>query len=155
MKVTRKRAHSARLHDDTTALSVAVTTAIMLGVVAALGTGVTVFSNSTFQNLQSGLGDYYGDRATALRESLAIEDVWFNSTTTPKHINVTVRNTGDIDLNVTAVYVNGTARWTTGQVLSSGQAYTIVCYFDWTPGLHNFNVATQRGNVARTTAVSP
>ena len=127
----------------------------MLSVVAALGTGVVVFSSSHFQNLQKGLGDYYGTRTTALKETLTIEDVWFNSTTTPKHINVTVRNAGNIDLNVTAVYVNGTARWTGNQEVKVGQALTLVSYFDWTSGLHMINVATQRGNLARVTALSP
>ncbi|MFQ5761815.1 MAG: hypothetical protein ACE5PO_02155 [Candidatus Bathyarchaeia archaeon] len=139
-----------RLRRDRRGLNLVVSTAIMLSVVASLGTGAVVFSTSNFDLLRSGLSDFYSTRAAMLKENIVVEDVWFESSA-PKYVNVTARNTGDINVTLSSIYVNGTLRWS-GQVpLAVGEATTTKMTYNWTAGVHFFTVATERGTVARET----
>jgi archaellum component FlaF (FlaF/FlaG flagellin family) len=82
-----------------------------------------------------------------LKESFVIEDVWFYNS--PKYVNITVRNVGSIDMEVVAIYMNGTTVWDGSQVIDVGETATIKVIFAWDSGEYRIIVATARGNQAR------
>ncbi|MEM2994511.1 MAG: hypothetical protein QXI91_00630 [Candidatus Bathyarchaeia archaeon] len=87
---------------------------------------------------------------TNLRETMGerfvIEDVWFNNST--GNIHVYVRNVGKVEIEVSAVYVNGTPQPFTPQPFRleiDGHGWLNISY-GWTPhSLYHINVVTKRG----------
>lgn len=113
----------------TLAVGTVVGTVLMTVLTITLGTMVVFWAYQTFGLYQGGASVYFSNRAAALRESLAMEDVWFYSagascagSGTNSCINLTVRNTGAIELRVVAFYINGTSKTPLGVTLP----YTIV-----------------------------
>jgi len=94
-----------------------VGTVLMTTLTITLGTIVVFWASQTFGIYQGSASVYFNNRAAALRESLAMEDVWFYSagascagSGTNSCINLTVRNTGSIELQIVAFYINGTSK---------------------------------------------
>lgn len=87
---------------------------------------------------------------TNLRETMGerfiVEDVWFNNST--GNIHVYVRNVGKVEIEVSAVYVNGTPQPFTPQPLRleiNGHCWLNVSC-SWTSNsLYHINVVTKRG----------
>ena len=129
-------------------LSPVISSVLLTAAVVAVGLTVVVWSNSTFSARQTGAGDFLSSRSEALKESFVIEDVWFDEDTS-KYIDVTVRNVGSIDMEVAAIYVNGSMVWNGGQGIEVGEAITINVTFAWESGEYRVVVATARGNQVR------
>lgn len=129
-------------------LSPVISSVLLAAAVVAIGMTVVVWSNSTFSARQSAAGAFLSSRSESLKESFVIEDVWFYESS-PKYVDVTVRNVGSIDMEVAAIYINGTAVWEGGQKIEVGEAATIKVYFDWDSGEYRIVVATARGNQVR------
>ena len=110
----------ARRTRRTLAVSTVVGTVLMTVLTITLGTVAVIWASQTFGLYQGSAGIFYNSRAAALRESLAIEDVWFYNaassncgnpgTGTYNCINITVRNTGAIEAKIVAIYINGTSK---------------------------------------------
>jgi len=129
-------------------LSPVISSVLMAAAVIAIGMVVVVWSNSVFSARQSAAGAFLSSRSESLKESFVIEDVWFYESS-PKYTNVTVRNVGTIDLEVAAIYMNGSMVWNGGQGIEVGEAVTIKVSFAWESGEYCIVVATARGNQIR------
>jgi hypothetical protein len=138
-----------------------------------IGTVAVIWASQTFGLYQGSAGIFYNNRAAALRESLAVEDVWFYSSSrsdcwtqsssgTYYCINVTIRNTGAIELKIPAIYVNSTAIGASGTSVSpalpatiavgGSQTFKIIWKQAWgtTTKAYFIQVATSRGNQVST-----
>jgi len=110
---------------------------VMVGMSILFG-ALIVYSD----NFHSGIG-------SSVLESITVEDVYFRSST-PNYVELTLFNTGKVDLKVTDVYINGqmatiTAPLTIAQgahellrVTPSGSTFTIGSHY-------NFKIVTARG----------
>jgi hypothetical protein len=102
------------------AVSTVIGTVLMAVLTITIGTAVVIWASQTFGLYQGSAGIYFNNRASALRESIAIEDVWYYNaasadcgspgTGTYNCINITVRNTGAIEVEIAAIYINGTSK---------------------------------------------
>jgi hypothetical protein len=90
------------------ALSTVVTTAIMLTAVAAIGTAVVAWSNTSLRTYEFNLATSASDKTNKINEMLIIENVVLQPTLIPfvNAINITVTNTGTVGLNVTQIQVS-------------------------------------------------
>jgi len=128
-------------------LSPVISSVLLAAAVIAIGLSVVVWSNSAFSARQSGASAFLSSRSESLKESFVIEDVWFYNS--PKYVNVTVRSVGSIDMEVVAIYMNGTTVWEGSQVIDVGETATIKVTFAWQSGEYRIVVATARGNQVR------
>lgn len=86
-----------------------VTSAILLSSIAILGVGLVGWSNSNLNTHQANLENTFSKNINKLNEHLTIEKVWFGGTSPDKFVNITITNTGNIGLNVTAIeFINST-----------------------------------------------
>jgi len=129
-------------------LSPVISSVLLATAVIAIGLSVVVWSNSAFSARQSGASAFLSSRSESLKESFVIEDVWFYQGS-PRYVDVTVRNVGTIDLEVVAIYMNGTTVWEGSQVIDVGETATIKVTFAWQSGEYRIVVATARGNQVR------
>ena len=129
-------------------LSPVISSVLLAAAVISIGMVVVVWSNSTFSARQSAAGAFLSSRSESLKESFVLEDVWFYESS-PKYVDVTVRNVGSIDLEVAAIYMNGTTVWDGSQGIEIGETATIKVIFDWNSGDYRIVVATARGNQVR------
>ena len=89
-------------HAKRRALATVVSTGILLSAVAIMGSMLTAWSNSIFATEQDELNTVYSDGVNKLNEFLVIENVWFGNNPS-KFINLTMRNVGNVGLNVTKI----------------------------------------------------
>jgi hypothetical protein len=85
----------------------------MISATMTIGTIAISWAIPALNLYQSTAGIYYQQRSDVLKESFIIEDVWFDSTASPRYINVTLRNVGSVEVKVIAIYINSTI-FTTG-----------------------------------------
>jgi hypothetical protein len=130
-----------------------------------LGTVAVIWASQTFGLYQGNAGNYYNSRAAALKETLAIEDVWlYNATTSTCStqggtsnacLNVTIRNTGTIEVKIVAIYVKGATKTYISPsslpvTITVGAAQTFMIRYatptGWPWGAYYIQVATARGN---------
>jgi len=115
-------------------LSTIVTSVMMLSGVAILGTGVVAWSNSSLATEQQVLNTQLSTSVNKIKESLVIENIWFNSTS-PRFVNVTMNNVGTIGLNVTEIQLGNST--TTHQINITNdpvlpeQTVSYKIYYDW------------------------
>jgi Flp pilus assembly protein TadG len=103
-------------------------------------------------------GVYFQNRSNVMLEGIVIEDVWFNPSQT-NNVTVTVRNTGSINVQLVALYLNSTPQastspsfGTTGISLLVGKAVSIkvTSTLTWsTVKVVYVSVATSRGTTVR------
>lgn len=115
-------------------LSTIVTSVMMLSGVAVLGTGVVAWSNSNLSANQEGLNTQLSTSVNKIKESLVIENIWFNLTP-PRFVNITMNNVGTIGLNVTEIQLGNSTTthkitMTNGPVLP-GQPISYQINYDW------------------------
>jgi archaellum component FlaF (FlaF/FlaG flagellin family) len=136
-------------------VSTVIANVLMVMTVFSLAAVMFAWATSSFGRYQGGIGVWFSNQEAAMRESLVIEDVWYNSTAST--VSVTVRNTGSADLTISTIYFNGTSRSPTGSPtlpynLKVGNA---VAFKFSTTGWLSANkmiyvvVATAKGNQAR------
>jgi archaellum component FlaF (FlaF/FlaG flagellin family) len=80
---------------------------MMIGITLSLAAILVAWAGQSYGAFSGGSQIFYLQREQALQENFVIEEVFFNAT--HQQIFVFVRNVGLINMNVTAIYVNGTA----------------------------------------------
>jgi hypothetical protein len=141
------------------AVSTVISTVLMTTLTLTLGVIVLFWASQTFGIQVGNAGIYFQNSSNAMLESIAIEDVWFSPSSPYNVVNVTVRNTGSIDIRIVAIYLNSTSQTTTspsfgttGISIPLGKAVTIkvTSTLSWsTTKVIYVSVATSRGTTAR------
>ena len=159
MPQPRTRRPLWKLATNRKAVSTVISTVLMTSLAIMMGTLVVFWASQTLGNYQGSAGVYFANRSNALKESFVIEDIWFYRSSQPTCwtqsssgsyycVNVTVRNTGAIDLKVVAIYLNSTS-YPVSKTLTVGQSVTITLTlnpaYDSTK-VYFFIIATARGN---------
>lgn len=137
-------------------VSPVIANVILAAAVIAVGMTVLVWATNSFGAHQSEADTFFFTRSEAMKESLVIEDVWFDEEGALKYVNVTVRNVGTVSLKIEAIYIymDGEEVWKIdskdeGQWIEVGKAVTIRIDFPWVEGQYYILVATTRGNQVR------
>jgi archaellum component FlaF (FlaF/FlaG flagellin family) len=161
-------------------ISTIVANIMMIGITLSLGAILVAWVGQSYGAFGGGSQLYYQQRGQALQESFVIEEVFFIKSGSPNdQIDIFVRNVGLININIAAIYVNGTSLTPTSSstCTSSGTpaSYSLgvqqVCEFnvDWSltctypPNYCPWNsgnilvivVASQRGNQVAATWRAP
>jgi len=106
---------------------------MMIGVTLSLGAILVAWAGQSYGAFGGGSQLYFQQRGQALQESFVIEEVFFIKTgSPPNQIDIFVRNVGLININVVAIYVNGTSL-----PPQSGTGY---CTFSGTPSSASIGV---------------
>jgi hypothetical protein len=124
-----------------------------------LGVMVFFWASQIFGIQVGNAGVYFQNNSNAMLERIVIEDVWFSPSSPYNIVNVTVRNTGSIDIRIVALYLNSTSQTstspsfgTTGISIPVGKAVTIkvTATLSWsTVKVIYVSVATSRGTTVR------
>jgi hypothetical protein len=105
---------------------------MLVAAVGIMGSGLVVWSNSSFSNARVNIANSTDSKINMIRENFVLEDVWFY-TDGQDYANVTVRNTGNVAIKISHIYVNNTQVWNTGQNINATEVYTIRTEVDWEP----------------------
>ena len=153
------------------AVSTVIANMLMIVITLALAAILVAWAGSSYGAFTGGSQIFFLQRGQALQERFVTENVYFNRG--QNFIRIFVRNVGVEEINVVAIYVNGTtalnspggtctvpgspANISVGRVCEFRLAWTI-----WTVGnppvgglVFNFLVATARGNQVTYTARGP
>jgi len=123
---------------------------MLVSAVSMLGAAVVAWSNSNFAIQRLNVANAIDDRLNQAREGFIVEDVWFYTDTGTNYVTVTVRNTGDVAINVSSILVDNVQAWNAGQIILSDEAGSITFENDWTgSGEHSISVKTERGTVSK------
>lgn len=116
-----------------------------------MGTGLVAWSNSSFAAQQLNVANQAATRIDLIRESFVVEDVWFYEPTPGnKTADITVRNTGDLAITISNIYVNNTQAWTGNQVIPMESIAKITVEMDWGTGdAQSIMIKTARGSDAK------
>ena len=117
LRLDAKPDHFIRSRKRRSGYSEAVSAAILIAAVSILGSIMLIWANSTFNAEQQRIGDYYEKNSNLLKETYIIEDVWL-SKNPPNYVNVTLRNIGDITIDIKEVKI--IALNSTGTVACTG-----------------------------------
>jgi hypothetical protein len=85
---------------------------MMIGITLSLAAILVAWAGQSYGAFSGGSQLFYQQREQALQENFVIEEVFFNKTVsgvTEDQIFVFVRNVGLININIVAIYVNGTS----------------------------------------------
>lgn len=93
------------------AISTVVSTLIIIGTVFALFAIIYPWFTSSLTFSQSSAGLWYLSQEEASKERIVIEMVVFEvDAAGNKYVNIFVRNVGEIDVKISAIYINGSAQ---------------------------------------------
>jgi hypothetical protein len=126
---------------------------MLVAATGAMGAGLMAWSNSSFaiQSLQ--ISNQTASRINLVKETFVVEDVWFriDPDDSAKYADVTVRNTGDLAVTVSNIYVNNSRVWDTDQTVSIGSVVKIQNVpVDWGSGnVQSVLVETERGTMLK------
>jgi archaellum component FlaF (FlaF/FlaG flagellin family) len=152
------------------ALSTAVSMAIMLTAVVAIGTGVVAWSNTSLRTYEFNLATSASDKTNKINEMLIIENVVLQPNGAGpglNAINITVTNIGTVGLNVTQIQVSDPTPLiivknvnlcapkcsTTGAITPHSSGWFWYAY-QWTANkIDTIQVTTGRGTVITTQAM--
>ncbi len=109
------------------AVSTVIANMLMIMITLSLAAILVAWAGTSYGAFTGGSQVFFQQRGQALQERFVVENVFFNGTASPPTVLVFVRNVGPEDLNIAAIYVNGTAL--TPQ--SAGHGST--CVFSGTP----------------------
>jgi len=108
-------------------MSTVVTTLLMVVATGVIGSALAAWSNSSFaiQSLQ--ISNQTATRINLVKETYVLEDVWFYSKQpgSVQSANVTIRNTGDLAITVSKIYINNTQVWSGSQTIPIDTIATI------------------------------
>jgi hypothetical protein len=111
-----------------------------------MGSFLLTLSNSSFAIQRGQIANATDSKVNQIRESFVIEDVWFNTVSSVKYANVTLRNTGDVAVKISHIYINNTQVWNTGQILTANNVTEIRIQTNWgSNDAQSFWVKSQRG----------
>ncbi|MFY3741832.1 MAG: archaellum component FlaF (FlaF/FlaG flagellin family) [Candidatus Nitrosomirales archaeon] len=131
-------------------MSVVVTTLLLVAAVGVMGTFLLAWSNSSFAAQQFIIANQTASRINLIKESFVVEDVWFYGSGLNKKADLTIRNTGDLALTISKVYINNTQVWSVGQVITPDQTAKITVDTQWSSGDGQLIlVKTARGSEAK------
>ncbi len=120
---------------------------MLLSAVGIIGSTLVVWSNSSFTITKLQIANSTDAKINMIRESFVVEDVWFYTQSGTDYGNVTVRNTGNVAIKISDIYVNNTQVWNAGQMVNATKAVTIRTTFNWDPNdLQSMWVKTARGS---------
>ncbi|MCI0561709.1 MAG: hypothetical protein MN733_24735 [Nitrososphaera sp.] len=124
---------------------------LLVTAVAIMGSFLVAWSSSSFGIAQRDIANSTDSKINQVRENFVVEDVWFYTKTIPppdtKYANVTIRNTGDVAIRISHIYVNNTQAWNAGQTISHNTAATIQVQTNWgSNDLQSIWVKTYRGS---------
>jgi hypothetical protein len=126
----------------------------MVVATGVIGSALAAWSNSSFAMQSLQISNQTASRINLVKESFVLEDVWFytNPPSTPPtnaYANVTIRNTGDLAITVSKIYINNTQVWpssSTTQTIPVGGIATIKAPVAWKNGdLQSVWIHTARG----------
>jgi archaellum component FlaF (FlaF/FlaG flagellin family) len=130
-------------------LSTIVTSLLLVVAVAIMGTFVVSWANSSFAAQQLNIANQAADRINLIKEDFVIEDVWFYDSG-GKKADITIRNTGDLAVTISKVYVNNTEAWSGDEVITIGSTAKITFNTDWGSGdAQSIWLKTERGSEAK------
>ena len=119
---------------------------MLVAAVGIMGTGLVAWSNSSFSITRQNIANNTDSKINMIRENFVVEDVWFYNDGIDR-ANVTVRNTGNVMIKISNIYVNNTEVWNAGQNINATKAYTIKTTVDWgSNNLQSVWVKTVRGS---------
>jgi len=130
-------------------VSTVVTTLMLVVATGVIGSALAAWSNYSFATQSSQVSNQTASRINLVKENFVVEDVWFYIKQ-PGNVysaNVTIRNTGDLAITVSKIYVNNTQVWSTGKSIPIGSVVTIKDVpISWRPGdLQSIWIHTIRG----------
>lgn len=151
------------------AVSTVVANMLMILITLSLAAILIAWAGTSYGAFTGGAQVFFQQRGQALQEMFVVENVFFNNSQGNTRLLVFVRNVGALDINIVAIYANGTSLTPTGSggtcVFSAGSTHLLVgqvCEFNlnwgstWTTGsTFNLVVASARGNQATFTARGP
>jgi len=108
-------------------MSAVVTTLLMVVATGVIGSALAAWSNSSFAIQGMQISNQTATRINLVKETFVLEDVWFY-TKQPGSVqsaNVTIRNTGDLAITISKIYVNNTQVWSGSQSIPIGTVATI------------------------------
>lgn len=107
------------------AVSPIISTLIMLSIVVAFGTSIMIWSNSSINTFSLSQSLFLQQGSESLKERPIIEFVYFNGTS-PKIVNVYVRNVGENNINVDAISILELSQASTASIFQTAnlQVYT-------------------------------
>jgi hypothetical protein len=97
----------------------------MIVAAGVIGSFLVAWANSSFALQSADIATSAANRINQIKESYIIEDVWFNGTNPNQKEYITIRNTGDLAIKITKIYVNNTQVWNAGQTITAGSYGTI------------------------------
>ena len=168
------RRRSKRWWRSRRGISTVVANMMMIGITLSLGAILVAWAGQSYGAFSGGSQLFFQQRGQALQESFVIEEVFFEKNTTNQQVFVFVRNVGLININIVAIYSNGTSLTPstvlkvfspcsfTGTPSSVSMGVESVCEFTWNPtsawtsgSLFFIVVASMRGNQVATTMRGP
>jgi len=115
-----------------------------------IGSYLVFWANSSFALQSLNISTSAANRINLIKESYVVEDVWFK--TGPNSADITIRNTGDLGVKVSRIYVNSTKVWEVGQTIAIGNYATINVVLPVAPGANKPQtvwIITERGTEAK------
>ena len=89
------------------AVSTVIGNMLMICITLSLAAVLVAWAGTSFGAFSGGSQAFFVQRGQALQERFVIEEVFFNKTA--QQIFLFVRNVGPININIVAIYVNGTS----------------------------------------------
>jgi len=118
----------------------------MIVAAGIMGAFLVAWANSSFAQQSGIIVNQTASRINLAKESFVVENVWFYNSGGNK-MDVTIRNTGDLAITISKIYINNTSVWSTGTVISKGSIVTIssITVSSTSGNVQNLWVHTQRG----------
>jgi predicted permease len=145
------------------AVSTIVANMMMIAITLSLAAILVAWAGTSFGTFSSGSQLFFAQRGQAMQERFVTENVYFNKT--QNLIRIFVRNVGVEEVNIVAIYMNGTSLTpvsgsglcTIPKLLTVQEACEFqISWTTWKSGaVYNFVVATARGNQVTYSARGP
>ncbi len=122
---------------------------MLVAAVSIMGAGLMAWSNMSFATQQREIADKTNSRINLIAESFIIESVWFYADPDPpndKYADVTIRNTGELAIKISKVYINNAQVWSGSHDILAGEVDEVQVPYEWQDGdSQSIWVVTERG----------
>lgn len=123
-----------------------VTSVMLVAAVSMMGAFVLSWSSSGYAAQRVAVSETADDRVNQIREDVVLEDVWFFTNSTSSYAKVTVRNAGEVAIDVSSIYVNNTRAWNDGRTIAAGTTGEMTFQSLWSAGSgQDVWIKTERG----------
>ena len=151
---------------DKRAVSPVISTLMMVGIVFVMFALIFPWAFSSLTLSESMANLWYSDQEEAAKERITIEMIVFRNESGPTYyIDIYTRNVGEIEIDVSDIYINGSAQATIDPALpetiyvGTEGVDNVVCFsvtYSWTNGeTYMIKVVTARGGQAISEANTP